>query len=148
MYSKDEIIARLAKGEDAQAIANEIAATLNGALNEHLANQEKKKKESQKAKDARHVLEAGFNFISTYYPDLADDDIDDLNNLSDEDIIEIADNVANEIRALEKARKKVDGIIDEILASLDLNPEEVEVKKIEVKEGDPIADFLAKYVNS
>lgn len=148
MYSKDEIIARLAKGEDAQAIADEIAATLNGALAEHLANQEKQKKESQKAKDARHVLEVGFNFIATYYPDLADDNADDLSDFSDEDIIEIADNVADEIRALEKAKKKVDGIIDEILAGWDLDPEKVEIKKVEVKEGDPIADFLAKYVNS
>lgn len=147
MYSKDEIIARLAKGEDAQAIADEIAATLNSALSEHLENKEKKAKDSQKAKDARTLINLGIDFMKEYYPDVYDEG-DSADDISDEDLIEMLDKAADELRAFKKTLDKVDGIIDEILAGLDINPEEIKVKKVEVKEGDPIADFLAKYVNN
>ena len=147
MYSKDEILARLAKGEDAQAIADEIAATLNSALSEHLENKEKKAKDSQKAKDARVLINLGVDFMKKYYPDVYDEG-DSADNISDEDLIEMLDKAADELRVFKKTLDKVDGIIDEILAGWDINPEEVKVKKVELKEDDPIADFLAKYVNN
>ena len=147
MYSKEEIIARLAKGEDAQAIADEIAVTLNSALSEHLEDQEKKAKDSQKAKDARTLINLGVDFMKEYYPDVYEEG-DSADSISDEALIEMLDKAADELRAFKKTLDRVDDIIDDILAGWDVNPEEVKVKKIKVKEGDPIADFLAKYVNN
>ena len=53
MYTKNDIMARLQKGDDPQAIANEIADTLNAALKEYEENKaEAAKKEAAAKKDA------------------------------------------------------------------------------------------------
>src|SRR5574344_598539 len=53
MYTKNDIMARLQKGDDPQAIANEIADTLNAALAEYEESKaEAAKKEAAAKKDA------------------------------------------------------------------------------------------------
>ena len=53
MYTKNDIMARLQKGDDPQTIANEIADTLNAALKEYEESKvEAAKKEAAAKKDA------------------------------------------------------------------------------------------------
>ena len=53
MYTKNDIMARLQKGDDPQTIANEIADTLNAALKEYEESKaEVAKKEAAAKKDA------------------------------------------------------------------------------------------------
>ena len=91
MYTKDDIMARLQKGDDPQAIANEIADTLNAAFAEYEENQKAKqrekekeaaKRDSEKQKDMAELCRLFWNYMQKYY---------DWNEVefSDEDVREV-----------------------------------------------------------
>ena len=74
MYTKDDIMARLQKGDDPQAIANEIADTLNAAFAEYEENQkaaqrekEAAKRDSEKQKDMAELCRLFWNYMQKYY---------------------------------------------------------------------------------
>ena len=74
MYTKDDIMARLQKGDDPQAIANEIADTLNAAVAEYEENQkatqkekEAAKRDSEKQKDMAELCRLFWNYMQKYY---------------------------------------------------------------------------------
>lgn len=91
MYTKDDIMARLQKGDDPQAIANEIADTLNAAFAEYEENQkaaerekekEAAKRNSEKQKDMTELCQLFWKYMQKYY---------DWNEVefSDEDVREV-----------------------------------------------------------
>lgn len=87
MYTKDDIMARLQKGDDPQAIANEIADTLNAAFAEYEENQKTAEKEaakrnSEKQKDMTELCQLFWKYMQKYY---------DWNEVefSDEDVREV-----------------------------------------------------------
>ena len=74
MYTKNDIMARLQKGDDPQAIANEIADTLNAALAEYEESQkaakEKEaaaKKDAEKQKDMTELCNMFSAYMHKYY---------------------------------------------------------------------------------
>ena len=74
MYTKNDIMARLQKGDDPQAIANEIADTLNAALAEYEESQkaakEKEaaaKKDAEKQKDMTELCNMFNAYMHKYY---------------------------------------------------------------------------------
>lgn len=74
MYTKNDIMARLQKGDDPQAIANEIADTLNAALKEYeesKAEAAKKeaavKKDAEKQKDMTELCNMFNAYMHKYY---------------------------------------------------------------------------------
>ena len=74
MYTKNDIMARLQKGDDPQAIANEIADTLNAALKEYEESQkaakEKEaaaKKDAEKQKDMTELCNMFNAYMHKYY---------------------------------------------------------------------------------
>lgn len=89
MYTKDDIMARLQKGDDPQAIANEIADTLNAAVAEYEENQkaaqrekEAAKRDSEKQKDMAELCRLFWNYMQKYYGW-------DEGEFSDEDVREV-----------------------------------------------------------
>ena len=89
MYTKDEIMARLQKGDDPQAIANEIADTLNAAVAEYEENQkaaqrekESAKRNSEKQKDMAELCRLFWKYMQKYYGwnegEFSDEDVRDV----------------------------------------------------------------------
>lgn len=89
MYTKDDIIARLQKGDDPQAIANEIADTLNAAVAEYEENQKATQKEkeaakrnSEKQKDMAELCRLFWKYMQKYYGwdegEFSDEDVRDV----------------------------------------------------------------------
>lgn len=89
MYTKDDIIARLQKGDDPQAIANEIADTLNAAVAEYEENQkatqrekEAAKRNSEKQKDMAELCRLFWKYMQKYYGwdegEFSDEDVRDV----------------------------------------------------------------------
>ena len=89
MYTKDDIMARLQKGDDPQTIANEIADTLNAAVAEYEENQKAAQKEkeaakrnSEKQKDMAELCRLFWKYMQKYYGW-------DEGEFSDEDVREV-----------------------------------------------------------
>lgn len=91
MFSKDDILARLIAGEDAQSVAQEAADAINGALQEFedmkktAAAREAKKEVERQAKraDAKEAIKAFVNFYNSWYEDGEDMDDKELDTAAD-----------------------------------------------------------------
>lgn len=125
MYTKDDIMARLQKGDDPQAIANEIADTLNAAVAEYEENQkatqrekEAAKRNSEKQKDMAELCRLFWKYMQKYYGW-------DEGEFSDEDVREVIESTeaamvaATELKAmLENLNKTLNEDMDEQPAKL------------------------------
>ncbi len=90
MFTKDDILARLIAGEDAQNIAQEAADAINAAIEEHReierAQREKaelERKKSAKKEDAKAAIKAFVDFYNSWYDDGSDMSDDELNSAAD-----------------------------------------------------------------
>ena len=125
MYTKDDIMARLQKGDDPQAIANEIADTLNAAFAEYEENQkaaqrekEAAKRDSEKQKDMAELCRLFWNYMQKYYGW-------DEGEFSDEDVREVIESTeaamvaATELKSMfENLNKTLNEDMDEQPAKL------------------------------
>ena len=125
MYTKDDIMARLQKGDDPQAIANEIADTLNAAFAEYEENQkaaqrekEAAKRDSEKQKDMAELCRLFWNYMQKYYGW-------DEGEFSDEDVRDVIESTeaamvaATELKAMfENLNKTLNEDVDEQPAKL------------------------------
>ena len=125
MYTKNDIMARLQKGDDPQAIANEIADTLNAAVAEYEENQKAAQKEkeaakrnSEKQKDMAELCRLFWNYMQKYYGW-------DEGEFSDEDVREVIESTeaamvaATELKSmLENLNKTLNEDMDEQPAKL------------------------------
>lgn len=125
MYTKDDIMARLQKGDDPQAIANEIADTLNAAVAEYKENQKAAQKEkeaakrnSEKQKDMAELCRLFWNYMQKYYGW-------DEGEFSDEDVREVIESTeaamvaATELKSMfENLNKTLNEDMDEQPAKL------------------------------
>ena len=125
MYTKDDIMARLQKGDDPQAIANEIADTLNAAFAEYEENQkaaqrekEAAKRDSEKQKDMAELCRLFWNYMQKYYGW-------DEGEFSDEDVRDVIESTeaamvaATELKAMfENLNKTLNEDMDEQPAKL------------------------------
>lgn len=125
MYTKDDIMARLQKGDDPQAIANEIADTLNAAFAEYEENQkatqrekEAAKRNSEKQKDMTELCRLFWKYMQKYYGW-------DEGEFSDEDVREVIESTeaamvaATELKSMfENLNKTLNEDMDEQPAKL------------------------------
>lgn len=125
MYTKDDIMARLQKGDDPQAIANEIADTLNAAVAEYEENQKATQKEkeaakrnSEKQKDMAELCRLFWKYMQKYYGW-------DEGEFSDEDVRDVIESTeaamvaATELKAMfENLNKTLNEDMDEQPAKL------------------------------
>lgn len=107
MFDEKTILARLQNGEDAQKIADEMAAVLNQA-NKAYADQKaaeeaaKKRNEVQKKEDLQEILDLFTKWFKTYYG------IDTKGELEADAVLELIDSIKDYVEAL----KDLEAIFD------------------------------------
>ena len=136
MYSKEEILARLAKGEEAESIAQEIVGVLNNAIAEY---EKTGKVQKQKEAAAQKIVDAVCDFLEAYYPDLYDAE---FRTITGKDVAEAADRAYEEVKSFKSTMKNYDQLLKDYEAAKKVQ------KQKKVKSGDPISDFLAEYVDN
>ena len=147
MYDKENILARLQNGEDAQTIANEIADLLNEAVAEHAEAEEAKKrqaaKEAEKIKAADLAVEHGRTFLKVYYPDLY---VASFEHATGKDLVEFMDEMLQEYYNFKSSIKNLDQLIAD-LESINTKPKKSTSKTPEAKNTkNPVDEFLEMYV--
>ena len=128
MISKAEILERLAKGEDAQKIADELAGILNDALAAHINEQTENQ---EKIARARNIVTDILDFIERYYSDLYNPE---LREITDEEILDIIEKTVQESRQFLKAMNSLENMV----ATL----------KDKDKSNDPLLAFISEYVDN
>ena len=99
MFDEKTILARLQNGEDAQKIADEMAATLNLAnktYEDQKAKEEaaKKQNEVQKKEDLQEILDMFADWFKTYYG------IETKGELEADAVLELIDSIKEYVEAL------------------------------------------------
>ena len=135
MFDEKTILARLQNGEDAQKIADEMAAVLNQA-NKAYADQKaaeeaaKKRNEIQKKEDLQEILDLFIEWFKTYYG------IDTKGELEADAVLELIDSIKDYVEALK-----------DLEAIFDIKKPAVKATKSNIKPKSPdelIRDFLNK----
>lgn len=105
MFTEKDILARLQNGEDAQAIANEMAAMINAANKaytdqkaaEEAAKAAAAKAEVQKKEELQDILDMFCDWFGTYY----DMDVAEIKSeLKADQVIELVDSLKEYIEAM------------------------------------------------
>lgn len=143
MFYKDEILTRLANGEDAQAIADDLAKTLNDAIQEHLDTKAADEKKSVKADRVAFIMSDILDFMEDYYPELYDKELRDFDK---NELLDFVEDAVEETKKVRSVLSEIDGALDELIKAVKA-PEE---KKSKYKRmpADPIEEFLRDYVNN
>ena len=136
MFDEKTILARLQNGEDAQKIADEMAAALNQA-NKAYADQKaaeeaaKKQNEVQKKKDLQEILDMFADWFKTYYG------IEAKAELEADAVLELIDSLKEYVEALKS--------LESVFGMKNATKPAVKVNKIKPKSADEqISDFLNK----
>ena len=106
MYNMEDILARLAAGEDANDIATEFTNALNAAVQEDAKAKAAEKKELEKLEDAQHMVDAVLDFIDKWYPELGTETID----VDAAEIIDAIDQMIGELKPMFKLLEKLQNI--------------------------------------
>ena len=102
MFDEATILARLQNGEDAQKIADEMAAALN-KVNKIYADQKAKEEadraaakraESQKKEDLQEIIDLFMEWLSTYYG------VDAQTDLTADQVLELIDSIFEYVEAM------------------------------------------------
>ena len=101
MFDEKTILARLQNGEDAQTIADEMAAMINAAnktySDQKAAEEAAKKTEAQKYEDLQEILDMFVDWFGTYY----EIDVEDLKSeLKADEVIELVDSLKGYIEVI------------------------------------------------
>ena len=109
MFNMEDILARLAAGENADAIATEFTNALNGAVQEQAKQDAARKKENEKLADAQAVVDMTCDFLDKWYPEVGT-----TGQVVDAaDVLEVLDQVIPELTAMTKLLAKLDKVLDE-----------------------------------
>lgn len=102
MFDEATILARLQNGEDAQKIADEMAAALN-KVNKLYSDQKAKEEaeraaakraESQKKEDLQEIIDLFMEWLSAYY------NVDTQDKLTADQVIELIDSIFEYVEAM------------------------------------------------
>ena len=98
MYTTEDILNRLSKGESSDAIASEIAKNLNEAIKQHKAQVEAENAKNAKAKEEKlqAILDDMAAWVQEFYPSSSDTVL----KLDAADIIKSIDTAMNAIDSL------------------------------------------------
>jgi glycine cleavage system protein P-like pyridoxal-binding family len=141
MLDKNEVLTRLQNGEDPQKLAETIASSLNETIMEYEKAEKQKRLEAaiakQKANDAQKVIDITLGFLETYYPQLVNDTVKE--EVTGDVLIQLIDESVEEINAVNSEIEKLKA------AAQDWH---FQVKDPKSLDKDPIAEFLAEFVNN
>ena len=114
MFDEKTILARLQNGEDAQTIANEMAAMMNAANKmytdqkaaEEAAKAEAAKAEVQKKEDLQEILDMFCDWFGTYYKM----DVEEIKSeLKADQVIELIDSLKEYVEAIKGLESMLSG---------------------------------------
>ena len=114
MFDEKTILARLQNGEDAQTIANEMAAMINAANKtytdqkaaEEAAKAEAAKAEVQKKEDLQEILDMFCDWFGTYYKM----DVEEIKSeLKADQVIELIDSLKEYVEAIKGLESMLGG---------------------------------------
>lgn len=114
MFDEKTILARLQNGEDAQTIANEMAAMMNAANKmytdqkaaEEAAKAEAAKAEVQKKEDLQEILDMFCDWFGTYYKM----DVEEIKaELKADQVIELIDSLKEYVEAIKGLESMLGG---------------------------------------
>lgn len=125
MYNMEDILARLAAGEDANDIATEFTNALNAAVQEDAKAKAAEKKELEKLHDAQHMVDTVLDFVDKWYPELGTETVE----VDATEIIDAIDQMINELKPMVQLLNKLNKI----------EPVKVKVAK---KTSDPFSAFF------
>ena len=109
MFNMEDILARLAAGENADTIATEFTNALNGAVQEQAKQDAARKKENEKLADAQAIVDMTCDFLDKWYPEIGT-----FGQVVDAaDVLEALDQVVPELIAMTKLMAKLDKVLDE-----------------------------------
>ena len=133
MFNMEDILARLAAGENADAIATEFTNALNGAVQEQAKQDAARQKENEKLADAQAIVDMTCDFLDKWYPEVgtAGQVVDAA------DVLEVLDQVIPELTAMTKLLAKLDKVLDE--------PVKVKVKTATKPCADPFKAFFSAH---
>lgn len=132
MFNMEDILARLAAGENADAIATEFTNALNSAVQEQAKADEARKKENEKLADAQAIVDMTCDFLDKWYPEIGT-----TGQVVDAaDVLEVLDQMIPELTAMTKLLAKLDKVLDE--------PVKVKVKAAQ-RPSDPFKAFFESH---
>ena len=140
MYDVNDILARLQNGENADAIAQEFADALNGAIQKRNEEKAAAGRKADKIATLTCILEDIIEFVQEFYPDLVADEDLEVTPEEVESIIEVLDVYVPKFKELHAALANF-----ETLAS---KPSHTPKKEIPVSfkfDADPIDTFLKQH---
>ena len=125
MFNMEDLLARLAAGENADAIATEFTNALNGAVQEQAKLDAARKKENEKLADAQRMVDTVLDFIDKWYPELGTETVE----VDAAEVIDTIDQMINELKPMIQLLSKLNKI----------EPVKVKVQKTK---GDPFSAFF------
>lgn len=103
MYNVNDILARLQNGENADAIAQEFADALNGAIQKRNEEKAAADRKVDKVATLTHILDEVIEFVEEFYPELITDEDLEVTPEEVESIIEVLDVYAPKFKELNAA---------------------------------------------
>ena len=91
MYNVNDILTRLQNGENADAIAQEFADALNGAIQKRNEEKAAAGRKADKVATLTYILDDIIEFVEEFYPDLIVDEDIEITPEDVEGIIEVLD---------------------------------------------------------
>lgn len=114
MYDVNDILAMLQNGESADSIAQTFADTLNAAIQKKKEEEEKQKQaekvaaiRANKVSDLMDLIDYVFDFISTYYPELAADLNMEVEKSEVEEIVDELDRTIPQLVSVTNSLKSI-----------------------------------------
>ena len=103
MYDVNDILARLQNGENADAIAQEFADALNGAIQKRNEEKAAADRQADKVAALTYILEDIIEFVTEFYPELIVDEDLEVTPEEIEHVIEVLDVYAPKFKELNAA---------------------------------------------
>ena len=103
MYDVNDILARLQNGENADAIAQEFADALNGAIQKRNEEKAAADRKAEKVETLICILDDIIDFVEEFYPELIVDDDLEVTPEDVERIIEVLDVYAPKFKEMKAA---------------------------------------------
>ena len=140
MYDVNDILARLQNGENADAIAQEFADALNGAIQKRNEEKAAADRKAEKVETLICILDNIIDFVEEFYPELIVDEDIEVTPEDVERIIEVLDVYAPKFKEMNAALAN--------LETLTSKPPHALKKELPVSftiDTDPINTFLKQH---
>ena len=103
MYNVNDILARLQNGENADAIAQEFADALNGAIQKRNEEKAAADRKANKVATLTYILDEIIEFVEEFYPEFIVDEDLEITPEDVENVIEVLDVYTPKFKELQES---------------------------------------------